>query len=264
MDHVKCTSSGRYRAVTLLKGKVALVTGTAKKRGQGAAEAALFVREGARVIITDVLDDEGNALVQSIGNQATYEHLDVTSEMQWQRVIRLIQREHGQIDILVNNAGVWSGTGVIDTSPQEYRRIVEVNQTGVYLGMHFVAPLMKARRSGSIINISSTAGLRVGLPYWRRLQLTAHAYVASKWAVRGMTKAAAKELAACNVRVNSIHPGVIDTPMLAGEQDELAEDCPMGRLGTPEEVAEMVLFLASGKSTYISGAEIAIDGASTT
>jgi len=249
--------------MTELQNKVALITGAARKRGQGAAEAALFVRKGARIIMTDVLDEEGNALAQSIGDQATYEHLDVTSEAQWERVTQRIQTEHGQIDILVNNAGVWSDTGVIDTSPQEFRRVIEVNQTGVFLGMHYVAPFMKERRSGSIINISSTAGLRVGLPYWRRLQLSAHAYTASKWAVRGMTKAAAKELAAFNVRVNSIHPGVIDTPMITGGQNELAEDCPMKRLGTPEEVAELALFLASDKCTYISGAEITIDGAST-
>ena len=256
-------SNGRYKVMTELKNKVALITGAARKQGQGAAEAALFARKGARVIMTDVLDEEGNALALSIGNQASYQHLDVTSEAQWERVIQRIQIEHGQIDILVNNAGVWSNTGVIDTSPQEFRRVVEVNQTGVFLGMHFVAPFMKERRSGSIINISSTAGLRVGLPYWRRLQLSAHAYTASKWAVRGMTKAAAKELAAFNVRVNSIHPGVIDTPMITGGQSELAEDCPMERLGTPEEVAELALFLASDNSTYISGAEITIDGAST-
>ena len=246
-----------------LKNKVVLITGAARKRGQGATEAALFARKGAHVIITDVRDEEGNALAQSIGNQASYERLDVTSEAQWDSVIRRIRTEHGKIDILINNAGIWSDTGVIDTSPQEFRRVIEVNQTGVFLGMHFVAPYMKARRSGSIINISSTAGLRVGLPYWRRLQLSSHAYTASKWAVRGMTKAVAKELAAFNVRVNSIHPGVIDTPMITSGQNELAEDCPMERLGTPEEVAELALFLASDKSAYISGAEIAIDGAST-
>ena len=246
-----------------LQDKIVLITGAAKERGQGAAEAALFAAHGARVIITDILDDEGVAVAKSIGRQARYMHLDVRSEDEWESVVRQIQQDHGRIDTLINNAGVWSGTGLIDTNPEEFRMVVEINQTGVFLGMRAVAPLMKSRRFGSIINISSTAGLRTGLPYWRQLNITAHAYTASKWAVRGMTKAAAKELAPFNVRVNSIHPGVIDTPMIDTGQNELASDCPMGRLGAPREVADLALFLAADESAYISGAEITIDGAAT-
>jgi 3alpha(or 20beta)-hydroxysteroid dehydrogenase len=239
----------------VLEGRVALITGAGSPGGQGAAEARLFARAGARVIVTDVEDARGAAVVAELGGRGHYRHLDVTSEEQWRECLASILGRHDRLDVLINNAGMWLAKGVVDTTPEEYRRVVEVNQTSVFLGMHVVAPVMRSARSGSIINVSSTAGLRgAGMP---------HAYAASKWAVRGMTKAAAHELAPFDVRVNSIHPGVIDTPMIEGGHEALARGVPMGRLGAPEEVADLALFLASDASGYISGAEITVDGAVT-
>lgn len=238
-----------------LEGRVALVTGAGSDAGQGAAEARLFAREGASVVITDVDDAGGEAVAASIGGAADFVHLDVTDDAGWAAVIARTMSRHGRLDVLVNNAGIWLGKGLRETSAAEYRRVIEINQTGVFLGMRAVAPPMCAARSGAIVNVSSTAGLRgAGMP---------HAYAASKWAVRGMSRAAAHELAAFNVRVNSIHPGVIDTPMIEGGHAELARGVPMGRLGRPEEVAGVVLLLASDAGAYVSGAEIAVDGAVT-
>ena len=168
----------------------------------------------------------------------------------------MVKNDYGAVDILVNNAGIWLQKGVLDTTAQEYRRVIEINQTGVFLGMNALAPLMKERGCGSIINTCSTSGLKGGgMP---------HAYAASKWAVRGMSRAAAHELAPFGVRVNAICPGVIDTPMIDGGPamlEHLASTIPSGKVGQPSEVAQLVLFLASNASSYISGAEIAIDAA---
>jgi len=239
----------------VLDGRVALVTGAGSGTGQGAAEARRFVAEGGRVILTDIADEQGAATAAELGDRALYLRHDVTREDEWEAVVGETVERFGRLDVLVNNAGVWLDKGLLDTRPCEFRRVVEVNQVGVFLGMRAAAPAMRAAGGGSIVNISSTAGLRgTGMP---------HAYAASKWAVRGMTKAAAAELAPDRIRVNSVHPGFIDTPMISGGHSDLAARVPLGRLGTPEEVADLVLFLAADASGYVSGAEIAIDGAVT-
>jgi len=242
-----------------LDGKVALVTGAALDRGQGACEARLFAAEGATVVLTDVRPEAGRETAARIGERAAYLDLDVTDAAAWEAVVGEVLERHGRIDALVNNAGVWHTGGLLDTSPEDYRRVVEINQTGVFLGMRAVAPAMKAQGGGSIVNISSAAGLR-GDP-------NIHAYVASKWAVRGMTKAAALELAPFAIRVNSVHPGLIQTPMSATEfepgKPDPGRNVPMGRVGQPEEVAELVAYLVADASAYVTGAEVAIDGAVT-
>jgi 3alpha(or 20beta)-hydroxysteroid dehydrogenase len=241
-----------------LDGKVALITGAGSVGGQGAAEARLFAGEGATVIVTDLPSSSGAQVASEIAGQAQFVPLDVTDARAWASVVAHVVERYGRLDVLVNNAGLWLAKGVLDTSAEEYREIVEVNQTGVFLGMAAFAPVMQASGAGSIINTCSTAGLKGGgMPL---------AYAASKWAVRGMTRAAAWELAPHGVRVNAICPGVIDTPMIHGGQevlDMLAKTIPMGRVGTSEEVAHLALFLASDASRYITGGEFAIDGAVT-
>jgi len=239
-------------------GRVALITGAASIRGQGAAEGRLLAREGATVVLADVSDEEGARTAVSIGQRASYVRLDVTDDAQWQAVVRRIVAEHGRIDVLVNNAGVWHAGTLADTSPADFRRVVEINQVGVFLGMRAVAPVMRAAGTGSIVNVSSNASLRVALPNLAGGK--AQAYVASKWAVRGMTKAAALELAPFGVRVNSIHPGPTDTAMIDAGHDAIAQGLPLQRLATPDEIAAVVLFLVSDASAYVNGAEIAVDG----
>lgn len=246
-----------------LTGKTVLITGAGKLGGQGASDARVLCERGARVYIADVIDDEGRATALSLGKGVQYIHLDVTSEDNWHAVIAAILQQHGRIDALVNNAGIWSGSGIVDTEVADFRRVIEVNQVGVFLGMKAVAPHMCKAGSGSIVNISSTAGLRIGMYYWHN-SITAHAYTASKWAVRGMTKAAAMEFAPYNVRVNSIHPGPIETSMLGEDvkaKEKMAGDIPMKRLGQPDEVANLVAFLLSDACPYMSGAELSVDGA---
>ena len=241
-----------------LEGKTALITGGA--RGQGAAEAALFAEEGANVVLTDVLDEEGELTAGLVG--ATFLHHDVASEEQWAAVVARAAELHGGLDVLVNNAAIYSPASLLETEPDEYRRIIEVNQVGVYLGMRAVAPLLIERGGGSIINISSGAGIRSGA--------NSFAYSASKWAVRGMTKSAAARLGPHGVRVNSIHPGLIDTAMLGetrivrgGHLDAALERIPLRRIAQPEEVAKLALFLASDDSAYSTGSEFLVDGGST-
>ncbi len=237
-----------------LDDKVALITGGA--RGQGAAEAARFVQEGATVYLTDVLDDVGNQTAAQLGSAATYLHHDVTSEDEWEGVVAGIVEEHGHIDVLVNNAGIFQIASLFDTSLADWHRMLEINQTGVFLGMRTVGKVMRDHGRGSIINISSIAGLSGAE--------VALAYAATKWAVRGMTKSAARELARDNVRVNSVHPGIIETQMLEefGEMLPIVKErIPMGRMATADEVANLVLFLASDESAYCSGHEFVIDGA---
>lgn len=238
-----------------LEGKVALITGGA--RGQGAAEGTLFASEGASVVITDVLDKEGEQTAAGFGGK--YLHHDVTDENAWSSIVEEVLELHGKIDVLVNNAGIWLTGSLANTRLADYRRVIEVNQIGVFLGMQAVAPAMIEAHSGSIINISSVAGLR-GSP-------GAIAYSATKWALRGMTKAAAIDLAPRRIRVNSVHPGPIDTEMLKVRTPEQNEQrlqlVPMRRMGTADEVASLVLFLLSDESAYITGAEVAIDGGAT-
>ena len=241
-----------------LDGKVALITGGA--RGQGAQEAELFAAEGAAVVLTDVLDDEGKQTAAAIGPQATYHHHDVTREADWASVVDAVLTEHGQLDVLVNNAGVVQISPLVMTSEEDYRRVIDVNQIGVFLGMKAVVPHMIERQTGSIVNVSSVAGL-MGSPGMI-------AYGASKWAVRGMTKAVALEVASFGVRVNSIHPGIIDTPMLEefdrwGIMPQVMQRVPLNRKADAIEVARLALYLASDESAYSTGSEFVVDGGMT-
>lgn len=240
-----------------LAGRVALVTGAASPRGQGAAEAALLLREGAAVVLADISDDEGESTARSIGDGASYRHLDVTSESDWADAVTWVLERHGRLDVLVNNAGIWLAKSLDETSLDDYHRVVEINQTSVFLGMRAVVPTMRAAKRGSIVNISSLAGLRgTKVPF---------AYAASKWAVRGMSRAAAAELAPHGIRVNAVFPGYVDTGMIEAGHEEIAQRVPLGgMLATPEEIAEVVLFLASDASRYMTGAELVVDGGVTT
>ena len=237
-----------------LDGKTAIITGGA--RGQGAAEAALFVAAGGRVVITDVDVELGQDVAAKIGESCLFLPQDVASESDWQRVVEHTVEHFGSVDILVNNAGIFRVMGLEATSLEAWNNLMAINQTGVFLGMRAVAPLMKEANSGSIINISSIAGLGNAA--------RAFAYSATKWAVRGMTKSAAVELAPFGVRVNSVHPGLIETRMMDEfnvDHEDLVARVPFGRLGTVDEVAKMVLFLASDDSSYCSGHEFVSDGA---
>ncbi len=236
-----------------LGNKVALITGGA--RGQGEAEAELFAAEGATVYITDVRDDEGRATAERLGDQVRFMHHDVTSEADWIAVTTSIAEFEGKIDVLVNNAGIFQIARALDTSLDDWNRMVAINQTGVFLGIREVGRIMKDQGSGSIINISSVAGLGgVGI---------SHAYSATKWAVRGMTKSAALELAKSGVRVNSVHPGIIATDMMHEAEtnlDAITAGIPMGRTATAMEVANVVLFVASDEASYCTGHEFVVDG----
>jgi 3alpha(or 20beta)-hydroxysteroid dehydrogenase len=238
-----------------LDGKVAIVTGAA--RGQGEAEARLFAAEGARVLLADVLDDEGEAVAAEIGEAAAYTHLDVTDEEQWQAAVALAEQRFGPVTVLVNNAGILLFQALHKTELEDFDRVLRVNVHGVFLGMKSVTPSMTRAGGGSIVNISSTAGLQ-GLPHLG-------AYVASKWAVRGLTKTAAIDLGHKNIRVNSVHPGGIDTPMVAGTSSDAPfyKRLPVSRMGSADEAARAVLFLASDEASYIAGAELAVDGGAT-
>ena len=237
-----------------LDGKTIIITGGAK--GQGAAEVRLATSLGAKVVVTDILGDAGKQIAEETGN--SYLNLDVTSPEQCAEVVKFTISEFGRVDGLINNAGIDQKNhgGVTDTPIDLYRTVIEVNQVGTFLGMNAVAPAMIEQKAGSIVNISSIAGMR---------GFAAVAYVASKWAVRGMTKTAANELGSSNIRVNSIHPGAIETDMLFDlGQDSinwLVSKVPMQRSGTPDEVGETAMFLLSDEASYISGAEIVVDGA---
>ena len=246
-----------------IDGKVALISGGA--RGQGAAEARLFHREGAKVVFGDVLDDEGKkveAEISELGGDASYVHLDVTRESDWRIAVETAVNRYGRLDVLVNNAGIVIRRGIEDTSEEDWERTMAVNVTGVFLGTKHAIPAMRAAGGGSIINISSTAGL-VASPYGSA------AYTASKGAVRLFTKATAIQHAKDKIRCNSVHPGPIQTAML---QDALADPevraerlrrVPLGRIGTVEDIAYGVLYLASDESSYVTGSELVIDGGST-
>jgi 3alpha(or 20beta)-hydroxysteroid dehydrogenase len=233
--------------------RIILITGGA--RGQGAAEARALVAEGAKVVIGDVLDAAGERLAAELGPAARYVHHDVTSEADWAAAIGAAEAMGG-LHGLVNNAGIYIPKRLMETDAALFERHMRINQLGCFLGMRDVAGPMERSGGGSIVNISSTAGLR-GSP-------GAIAYSATKWALRGMTKAAALELASRKIRVNSVHPGPIDTEMLSvrtpEENEKRVRMVPMKRMGTAEEVAKLVLFLLSDESGYITGAEVAIDG----
>lgn len=241
-----------------LAGKVVLISGGA--RGQGAVEGTLFAREGARVVLGDILDGEGQQIVSEIkaaGGQAVYVHLDVTKEAEWQQAVETAVRTFGKLTVLVNNAGILCMEGLEDTTLDIWNKVVAVNQTGVFLGMKTVVPAMRKAGGGSIINISSIAGL-IGVG-------AALAYQATKGAVRLMTKSAAVQYAKEQIRINSIHPGLITTLMVTQGIDlesrkVFEQSTPMGREGTAEEVANGALFLASDESSYMTGAELVLDG----
>ena len=243
-----------------LAGKVALISGGA--RGQGASEARLFVREGAQVVIGDILDDDGQKVTDELNRgaesrRAIYVHLDVTKAEDWENAVAVAEQNFGGLHILVNNAGI-SGdrSGVEDTSEEEWQRVIDIDQKGVWLGMKAAVPALRRAGGGSIINISSILGL-VGSG-------VSLAYTAAKGAVRLMTKTAAVQYAGENIRVNSVHPGVIETPMVASHTPERRQTylamTPMRRVAQPEEVAYGVLFLASDEASFITGSELVIDG----
>jgi 3alpha(or 20beta)-hydroxysteroid dehydrogenase len=241
-----------------LDGKVALITGAA--RGQGAAEARLFVAEGARVVIGDVLDDQAKELGAELGSAAVAVRLDVTREADWRAAVDLARRSFGGLQVLVCNAGISPPPSPItETSLGQYRRVIDVNQVGTFLGLHTAAPALIDSGGGSIVTVASVGGVQgvAGLA----------PYTSSKFAVRGLTRVAALELAPHGVRVNAIVPGPIDTAMMQpgfwGALDLrplMAKASPMGRVGQPEEVAELVCWLASDASSYCTGADFVIDG----
>ena len=242
-----------------LDGKVAIVTGAA--RGQGEAEARLFVREGAKVVLGDVLDAEGSKVAEDIGPSARYVHLDVSQEADWVAAIEAAAA-FGPLQALVNNAAIIRPSAIEDTSLEEYLSVINVNQVGAFLGMRSAIAPMRAAGGGSIVNISSIDGIgsKNGLV----------SYSASKFAIRGMTKTAALELGRFGIRVNSIHPGGVNTVMgnPTGEPEEIIDavfaNQAIPRCGRPEDIAYMALFLASDEAAYCTGAEFIVDGGYTT
>jgi cyclopentanol dehydrogenase len=249
--------------MTRLAGKVALISGGA--RGQGAAETRLFVREGAAVVFGDVLDDEGKkveAEIRANGGRATYVHLDVTREADWRAAVATAVQTYGRLSVLVNNAGILFRARIEDTSEADWDRIMAVNVKGVFLGTKAAIPALREAGGGSIVNISSTAGL-VGSPGGTA------AYTATKGAVRLFTKSTAIQHAREGIRCNSVHPGPIATDMIKDVLDDQKawegrlRRLPMGRAGTADEVAYGVLYLASDESSYVTGSELVIDGGTT-
>ncbi|HNF04297.1 MAG TPA: glucose 1-dehydrogenase [Mycobacterium sp.] len=229
--------------------KVAIITGGAQ--GMGAADARLLVAEGAKVVIGDILDEKGEALAAELGAAARYVHLDVSDAEQWQAAVDTAVKEFGKVNVLVNNAGIVQVGPLKSLDVEKWNRVLAVNLTGAMLGIKAVLGPMKEAGGGSIINVSSIEGMRGAS--W------VHSYVASKWGLRGLTKSAALELASDNIRVNSLHPGFIRTPMTKHFPDDMVS-APLGRPGRPEEVATFVVFLASDESSFSTGSEYVVDG----
>ncbi len=241
-----------------LEGKVALISGGA--RGMGAEEALLFAREGAKVVVGDVLEAEGRAVAASIpGGQAIFVRLDVTKEADWQRAVGLAEEIYKRLDILVNNAGVSAVGGIEDTTEEEWDRVMEVNAKGVFLGTKYAIPAMQRSGGGSIINISSQLGIVA-------MNESSPQYIASKGAVRLLTKSTAIQYAADGIRCNSVHPGPIVTPMTEGRRSDpavrelMTSRIPLGRYGEAIDVAYGVLYLASDEASFMTGSELVIDG----
>jgi len=236
-----------------LEGKVAIITGAA--RGMGAAHARRFVAEGAKVVLTDLNVEEGTALANELGENALFVEQNVTSADEWTNVVAQAEKAFGPVNVLVNNAGISVSKSLLQMTEEEYRRIVDINQVSVFLGLKTVVPSMQKAGGGSIVNISSINGIVGG----------AVGYTDTKFAVRGMTKAAAMECSHYGIRVNSVHPGVIETPMVTqGDAveaiKEFAKHIPLKRMAQPEEVTNLVLFLASDESSYSTGSEFIVDG----
>ncbi|MFJ3881757.1 SDR family NAD(P)-dependent oxidoreductase [Streptomyces sp. NPDC090077] len=237
-----------------LEGKVVVITGAA--RGQGAAEARLCAEAGARVVVTDLREEEGRAVAAGLGDQGLYVRHDVADADSWAGVVREAVAAFGTVSALVNNAALWRTAHIEEQSEEGFGELLRVNLIGPFLGIRALAPVLRAGGGGSVVNVSSTAGL-VGIP--------GHAaYGSAKSGLRGLTRCAALDLAADGIRVNSVHPGAVDTPMVA---DAVAgrdwSHLPLGRMGRPEEVGELVLFLCSDASSYITGAEFTVDGGMT-
>ncbi|MCC3275499.1 MULTISPECIES: glucose 1-dehydrogenase [unclassified Arthrobacter] len=235
-----------------VSGKVALISGGA--RGMGASHARLLVAEGAKVVIGDILDEDGRKTAEELGDAARYVHLDVTNAADWDAAVNTAVTEFGGLDVLVNNAGIANFGHIEDYSFEQWNTIVNINLNGVFLGIKSAIPALKESAGGSIINISSTAGLQgfVELP----------GYTATKYAVRGLSKSAALDLGKYGIRVNSVHPGVIKTPMTEGMENPM-NHVALHRMGEAQEVSQMVLFLASDDSSFSSGAEFVVDGGET-
>lgn len=237
-----------------MQGKIAVVTGACG--GLGTAQARLLASRGCHVVLTDIVEEAGRALASELGGGASFHALDVASEQAWIALRNAVESAHGKLDVLVNNAGYFRPMPMLETSEEEYMRHFEVNQKSVFLGMKTLAPLLARSGAGSIVNIASGAAVR-GLP-------NAFAYGATKWSARGMSLYAAAELAPKNIRVNVLFPGTIDTPMAHSNTPErlakMVESIPLGRMGRPDEIAQLVAFLASDASSYVTGAEIRIDG----
>ncbi|WP_423798074.1 glucose 1-dehydrogenase [Neobacillus sp. SAB-20_R2A] len=236
-----------------LKGKVAIITGAAQ--GMGASHARRFVEEGAKVVLTDLNEEKGSQFASELGENALFFKQNVTSAEDWANVVAKAEEKFGPVNILVNNAGITMAKSILETTEEEYRRIVDINQVSVFLGMKTVIPSMQKAGGGSIVNISSINGIVGG----------AVGYTDTKFAVRGMTKAAAMECSHYGIRVNSVHPGVIATPMVVQEDtkaavEEFAKHIPLKRVAQPEEVTNLVLYLASDESSYSTGAEFIVDG----
>lgn len=246
-----------------LEGKVALISGGA--RGQGAAEAKLFAQEGAKVVFGDVLDQEGKqveAEINESGGEATYVHLDVSKEKDWIAIIDTAVTRFGKLDILINNAGITIRKSIEDTSEEDWDRIMAINAKGVFLGTKHSIPVMRQAGGGSIVNISSTAGLTGSL-------YTGASYTATKGAVRLFTKVTAIQHAKDHIRCNSVHPGLVESPMTEGlladaaNREMRTQQIPLGRIGTLEDIAYGVLFLASDEASFMTGSELVIDGGQT-
>ncbi|MFD8148081.1 SDR family NAD(P)-dependent oxidoreductase [Streptomyces sp. NPDC059708] len=237
-----------------LDGKVVVITGAG--RGQGAEEARLCARAGARVVVTDVREEEGRAVAAELGGRGLFVRHDVTDAGGWAGVVREAVAAFGTVSALVNNAALWRTAHIEEQSPEGFEELLRVNLLGPFLGIRAVAPVLRAGGGGSVVNVSSTAGL-VGIP--------GHAaYGSTKSGLRGLTRAAALDLAGDGIRVNSVHPGAIDTPMVAGAVGGRDwSHVPLGRMGRPEEVGELVLFLCSEASSYVTGAEFVVDGGMT-
>jgi 3alpha(or 20beta)-hydroxysteroid dehydrogenase len=238
-----------------LANKVAIVTGGAQ--GQGAGICRAFVAEGARTVIADIAKEEGQALADELGPDALFVDHDVSDEASWISLVETTQQRFGPVDVLANNAGILRFGEIEKMTAEEFELVFRVNQLGCFLGMKSVSRTMRKNGGGSIINASSVEGL-AGMP-------ACAAYAATKWAIRGMTKVAAMELGPKGIRVNSVHPGMIDTPMTRVHGGDAAMEygaskVPLRRVGNPDDIAPLYVFLASDESSYINGAEIAIDG----